>query len=343
MTSASGDASGQNRANPVVIRGVQNPEDFAVIPGTEWVVTAAKSGAIFEEARSFFVNLRTHEVRPAYPENCVFDLDHERFGEISPPEAVHFHGLDVVRGADGVLTLYQVSHPLSSGPRKGAGRESVEIFEIVVGAEGPSLVWRGAVVAPSFVNGNEVCALPEGGFALTNFALGAMFSLVAAKGSSGHILEWRDRDSGWRIVEGTDVNAPNGAAISPDEAYYFIASWATQQVHRVSRENPHGDRVTIDTGILNDNITWTPDGRLLVAGPATSADYVFECMAKGTKPQASFRAIKFDPVTMETQILVEDQIPDFFATTAVQISEREVWVSGHPGDRLLVYELPASR
>ena len=69
-----------------------------------------------KEARSFFVNVRTHALRPAYPENCVFDLDRERFGDIQPPEAIHFHGLDVVRDSSGTLVLYQVNHVLKAGP-----------------------------------------------------------------------------------------------------------------------------------------------------------------------------------------------------------------------------------
>jgi hypothetical protein len=329
---------GSGKFEKTIVEGLQNPEDICRIPGTDWVVTSAMSGPLFEEAKSSFVNMRTHEVRSAYPDNCVFDLDRERFGEIEPPEAVYFHGLDVVKSADGVITLYQVNHPLNHGPRKGAGRESVEVFEIRLGAEGPTLVWRGAVVAPSFVRGNEVVGLPQGGFAITNFALGGLIALAASGGTSGHVLEWPDRTSGWRIVEGTDVNAPNGLAVSPDGAYYFIASSGTQQFHRISRRDPHGDRVSIDTKILNDNVTWTHDGALLLGGPDLQLDYHIACTMKGTHPEAPFRCIRVDPDTMRMQTLIEDQVEGVLPTVALQLSDTEIWVSYFPGSRILIYQ-----
>ena len=256
----------------MAVDGLANPEDLATIPGTDWIITsaapnehAAPSEPI-KKTRSFFVNTRTHEARPAYPDNCTFDLDRERFGDIAPPEAVKFHGLDVIKAEDGTLTLYQVNHALNVGPAAHTvGRESIEVFQIAVTPHGPSLRWRGAIPVPSWVVGNDCCALPEGGVAVTNTSFGGMegFPMMAAGKSSGQVLEWHDRKQGWSVVEGTDVNGPNGIAISSQGKYYFICSTATKQLHRISRSNPHGDRMTSDIGTLADNVTWTPDRQLL--------------------------------------------------------------------------------
>jgi hypothetical protein len=326
------------------IGGLQNPEDLAIISGSEWVITSAMSEPNVGEAQSSFINMRTHEVRPAYPVNCEFELDVARFGDVSPPDAIQFHGLDVVLNENGTHTLYQVNHPLWSGSAsdKGVGRESVEVFEIDLKPNGPSLRWIGGVVSPSYVFGNEVCGLPEGGFALTNICSGGPteFSSIASGGISGHVLEWHDRDTGWRVVEGTDVNAPNGIAISLDGEFYFIASWASMEFHRISRTDPHGSRKTVFTGALLDNITWTPDGSLLVAGQLSNAIDVMNKVTSGhNKLVCPFQAIKIHPETLEVTTLFTANPGDRTASTVLQVNDHEVWTSAGVTDEVLVYKL----
>src|SRR5882762_2429431 len=176
-------SEGLRSPTSVAVAGLANPEDLAIIPGTDWIITSAAPSEQIKSARTFFVNIRTHEARPAYPDNCAFDLDHERFGDIAPPQAIKFHGLDVVKAADGTITLYQVNHALNVGAAGHAmGRESIEVFQIVMTPLGPSLRWRGAIPVPSWVVGNDCCGLAEGGVAGTNTSFGGMegFPMMAA-------------------------------------------------------------------------------------------------------------------------------------------------------------------
>jgi hypothetical protein len=326
----------------VAVDGLANPEDLAIIPGTDWIVTSAAPSEQIKKARSFFVNIRTHEVRPAYPDNCAFDLDRERFGDIAAPEAIKFHGLDVVKAADGTIMLYQVNHALNVGPAGHAmGRESIEVFQIAMTPQGPSLRWRGAIPVPSWVIGNDCCGLPEGGVAVTNTTFGGMegFPMMAAGKTSGQVLEWHDRKQGWSVVEGTDVNAPNGIAISSQGKYYFICSTATKQLHRISRSHPHADRMTIDIGTLADNVTWTPDRQLLVAGHVAELSTLMQSVHAG-KLGGTFRATKVDPITMNAKVLLEATVSDCIVSTVLQTGENEIWV-GDIGleNKLLVYHL----
>ncbi len=271
----------------VAVDGLANPEDLAIIPGTDWIITSAAPSERIKKARSFFVNTRTYEARPAYPENCTFELDRERFGDIAPPEAVKFHGLDVIKAEDGTITLYQVNHALNVEPAGHTiGRESIEAFQIAMTPHGPSLRWRG-----------------------------------------------------WSVVEGTDVNAPNGIAISSQGKYYFICSTATKQLHRISRSNPHGDRRTIDVGTLVDNITWTPDRQLLVAGHVADLSTLMQSVHAG-KLGGVFRATKVDPITMKTKVLLEANVSDCIVSTTLQTGENEIWL-GDIGleNKLLVYHI----
>jgi hypothetical protein len=325
----------------VAVDGLANPEDIAIIPGSDWIVTSGSAGGQIKEAQSFFVNIRTHEVRPAYPKNCAFDLDRDRFGDIAPPQAIRFHGLDVAKTADGAITLYQVNHVVSTEPGHSVGRESIEVLQIDMMAHGPSLRWRGAIPLPSWVVGNDCCALPEGGVAVTNTAFGGFegFPMMLAGKSSGQVLEWHDRKRGWSVVEGTDLNAPNGIAVSVDGKYFFICSWATKQFHRISRAEPHTDRTTINIGALADNVTWTPDGHLLVAGQMDELASLMKSAQAGTFGGA-FRATKVEPSTMKATILLEGNLSGCIVSTALEAREGEIWL-GDIGleNKLLFYQL----
>jgi hypothetical protein len=326
------------------ISGLDNPEDIVAIPGCDWAIASGLWGPTCPRPRSFFINISTHEIRPAWPDNCVLDPDRTRFGDVAPPAAWSFHGLDVIaRGS--VVELYQVNH----APRGGGaeGRESVEVFEIDLGRDGPSLRWRGAVLGPAWLNGNDLAALPEGGFAVTNFCYPGpeAFGMGRAGGVCGNVLEWRNADEGWSIVPGSDLNYPKGIARAPAGDAYFVAAWGLKTLVRVPLGGPPGARTELPTAGLIDNITWTPDGAMLLCVQQIEREELWWRVAAGEGLGACpFQAVRVDPVTLEATILLADDRPDFFATTALQVSEREVWVSSAHGQRILVYDLhePAS-
>lgn len=321
------------------IVGVENAEDIVAIPGSEWVITGAMSIEATPRPRMFFINTRTHEMRPAWPDDCALDLDRERFGEVEPPGAYSFHGLDVIRRGS-IIEVYQVNHAPEhvSG---GGGRESVEVFEIDLMADGPKLRWRGAVPGPSWLNGNDLCALPEGGFAVTNFSYPGPESMQmgASGGICGNVLEWRNRDEGWTIVPGTDLNFPNGIALAPGGDAYFVASWGLKKLVRVPRRGASVSRAEVPLGGLIDNITWTPDGAMLCCLQIEEVTDLFAKVASPGTLESAFQAARVDPVTLETKILLAEMVPDFFATTVLQIGEGEIWASSAMGNRILVFDL----
>lgn len=302
------------------------------------------SGRGYDQAESFFINIDTREVRPAYPKNCVIDPDAQTYGEAEPPEHFQFHGLDVGVDASGRVMYYQVNHRLESGPNAGRGRESIEVFVIDLDDSGvPSLRWIGGILTPSYIWGNEVCVLPDG-VGLTNFCNGGHdgFDVVSTGDICGQVLEWHRRSDGWQIVEGTDVNALNGIAVSPDGRYYFVASWATGHLHRISREDPHGDRASVDLGALLDNITWTPEGTLLAAGQAANAKVLMDDFAAGVAEMvAPIWAIEVDPDTLETRVLVRANPGDRLATTILKVDETHLWSGSSASSEILVYEVTA--
>ena len=323
------------------IKGLTTPEDLAVIPGTDWIITSAAPTPMIKTARTFFVNVRTRQVRPAYPDNFTAEIDRDKYGDMAPPEMINFHGLDIIKAADGTITLYQINHKAHLSPTEAGGREAIEVFTIRMTPAGPTLQWRGAIPLPSWAMANDCCALPEGGVAVTNIAFGGTesFPAMITGRSSGNVIEWHDRRQGWSVIEGTDINAPNGIAVSPNGEHLFICSSAKKQLHRISRKNPHGDRAVVDLGALPDNVTWTPDGQLLIAASVAEMPEFFAAAAAG-KLSAPLRALKVDPVTLKVQTVIEDNPGNCVISTVLQVNRNEIWAGGLGiEDRLLAYQV----
>ena len=327
------------RLSRVAVDGLANSEDLALIPGSDWIITSGGPGAKGRQARTFFVNTRTREVRSAYPNNCTYTLDRETFGDIAPPEAIRFHGLDVGKEKTGEIVLYQINHRVPGESGHTLGRESIEAFHIELGPHGPSLQWRGAILLPSWTFANDCCVLPEGGVAFTSTTFGGVegFPMMLSGKSSGQVLEWHDRAGGWSIVEGTDLNAPNGIAVSSNGDYFFICSWAAKKFHRISRRNPHGDRTTIEVGALADNVTWTPDGALLIAGQLSDMSSLMHQNQTGNF-DVGFRALRVDPLTMKSAVLLEANPGGCMISTAQLTPQGDIWL-GDVGleNQLLLY------
>ena len=112
------------------------------------------------------------------------------------------HGLYLKAGRRSTHTLYAVHH---------GGRESIEVFTFDAGTTPPAVTWVGCVVAPDPIGLNAVVALPDGGFAATNFdprpPSGAPAPGVSAKVLSGdwngEVWEWHPK-TGWAKVPGSE-------------------------------------------------------------------------------------------------------------------------------------------
>jgi hypothetical protein len=199
------------------------------------------------------------------------------------------------------------------------------VFAVNATGDDPTFEWVGCIPAPQGVRLNSVAALPRDGLAATNFDF-----------PTGEVWEWRS-DAGWAKVPGSETPAPNGIVASPDGRRLFIGGWGTQSLIRLSRgQTPHV-RDEVDVGFYPDNVRWSPDGSLLVAGQsATSPAAVFDCMLKGSCSGLSTRVAKVDPWELTVRDLVSYPSNDhlIMGTVAVSVGN-EIWVGGIGGcDRI---------
>jgi sugar lactone lactonase YvrE len=304
-----------------LIRGPVNAEDLVVLAGTRWVVASGMRGPSSGHGRLYPLDVVEGTCHELFPARASYTLDEARFGPLVELDPIHFepHGLDATVRPDGVGEVYVVNH---------GWRESIEVFEVDLDGAVPSLTWIGGATMPAGTVGNDVAAVPGGGF-LTGDRTGGLAenrSKIASGEATGKVVEW-SADDGWQEIPGNDISSSNGVAVSADGAWAYVAGWASRRIKKVARSGGPRARV-VAADFMVDNLTWTRSGHLLAAGVYdTTMDQFLDAYLGGT-PDVRFpsRVVRVDPDTLEMVVVVEYG-PEIFgaATTGLEVGD-EIWV-----------------
>lgn len=300
------------------IWGPVNAEDLCPVPGTDWVLTSGMQGPTAPEGRLYAVDRRDLSCTEIYPYSA-------RSTAATPLDPAVFepHGIDVGTSADGTPVLLVVDH---------GGGESVARFAIGLDGERPVLAHLESVPMPAGTWGNDVAALPRGGFLVSSTTdisdgLEKGMARMGAGEETGSVVEWSP-DSGWSTLPGSAINSANGVAVTPDGSTVFVAGWRSCCVRRVTRGAGTPEVRTVDVDVMVDNITWTPDGKLLAAGSYGVTMEEFAAAYFGAEPRVAFpsRVLRIDPDTLAVETLVDETDPAAgVATTGLAVGD-EVWV-----------------
>jgi hypothetical protein len=312
------------------------PEDLVAVPGSAWLVASAYGAEgglnLIDTKAASSARLFPSATAKERPDTKTYDscpgplqgADREKF---------RTHGLYLKAGRN-VHTLYVVHH---------GNRESVEVFELDARPKQPIATWIGCAVAPDPIGLNAVVALPEGGFAASNFdprppagARGGFTPALLEGRTNGELWEWHT-GRGWTKVPGSEAAGANGLEISKDGKWYYVAEWGNRSFMRLSRGETPAKRDEIPLGFRVDNVRWAPDGSLFVAGQG-GADAGRGRGAGGTPPVITSVVGKVDPKTMKYREIINYPTSEAvsFATVAVQVGN-ELWVGSSRGDRIAVY------
>ncbi len=333
-----------------------NPEDVGFLPGRSWLIVsemAPNEGAADEDDAPptrgglTAIRLLDLEIISLYPGDLELEasgreeLQAEGEGVTDwgdgacpgPPDPMIFepHGIDVGHGPDGRPALAVVNH---------GGREAVEFFEIGSGRV-PTLTWRGCVPMPHDVMSNDVAFLPGGGFVVTNFmpsfdnvGPGAVWSLLkmSVGAQTGSVLKW---EPGGELaeIENSAGSAPNGVAASADGSEIFVAEWGRGTVYRLRLDgegSPRRDEVAVDHN--PDNLTWTRDGRLLVAGQHGGIMTSLGCSSiREGGCDLGYSVYLLEPVGFEATKLIEGRGA---VSVALEVGD-ELFVGSFVGDQIM--------
>lgn len=317
----------------------QNPEDMVALPDGKYVIVSEYGDQTGERPGTLALLDLATETRhllysggsgsqpgPWGAEDCREPAD----GAFAP------HGIHVSRRAGGQLQLLAVQH---------TGRESVEMFEVIKSDERWALAWRGCVIAPEGSMINDVVGTPDDGFLVTHMmpnggGMAAMFaeylksSMLGVK--SGYVLAWRP-DEGFSQLISSEGTVPNGIEIAADGVTVFVNYSAGGEVRRINRLTDEIEASNPNLPPL-DNASWTPDGRLLVAGSTGSMLGGMACtnLEAGSCP-APFAIIAIDPDTLESEVIYEGGpgTPGGGGTVGLLVSDGSLLIGTFAGDRIV--------
>ncbi len=186
-------------------------------------------------------------------------------------------------------------------------------------------------------NINDVAYTPTG------FVFTKMMSANALKGSlgiatgseTGQLFVWNE-DGGFAAVNGTGGVGPNGVASAADGGRFYMSEWGESRVVAFA---PDGS-ARAESGPLGfspDNLTWAPDGSLLVAGQIASpieATACFEIPA-GTTCGLGTGVARLDPATLEiTPVLIHHPATVAGGASVALEHGGKIWIGTFGGDRL---------
>jgi hypothetical protein len=244
------------------ICGVPTPEDLVQVPGTKWIIGSGLAdlknpipfsgnlSLIDSKSRSAtMIDINPSDVARAPYSDCA-----------APPDSARFsaHGLDIQPSVGGTFTLFVVGH---------GAREAIEVFEIDAKPNIPKVSWIGCVRGAPGAFNNAVVGLPDGRIIVTDFLHGgAGFQDLYAGRVTGAVYAWAPGGV-FEKLPGTDLSGPNGLVVSADQKYIFVADSGKASVLRFELAATEKTPTLIDPGLRTDNIRWSPDGLLLLAGP----------------------------------------------------------------------------
>ena len=243
------------------------------------------------------------------------------------------HGIDLSR--DG-KTLYVVDH---------GGDETVEVFD--VGSDGdaaPPLTHRLSVEVPEDLDAhlNDVAATPTGFVATKMFPRSQTWGMVKMifRSDTGHLVAWDAAGDRWKVIENSHGLAPNGLAASADGRRIIFSEWGRSRLISVNTDGT--DRKASDSlGFSPDNISWTRNGQLLVAGQYATPLETVGCLSadSGTTCALGSGVARVDPDTLEIEhVLRHDPATVVGAASVALEHDDRIWVGTFLGNRIVWFK-----
>ncbi len=309
----------------------RNPEDIAALPSGDWLLVSQMAGPDGKPAGSIAAyEPASGRVEVLFPVGAFYDPGDWGDPLCPRPSAAHFapHGIDLATRADGSLQLLVVNHGV---------QDSVEFFAVEQSEVGLSLFWRGCATAPSNTSFNDVVARDDGGFWVTQMLpkyrqWWALLRATLFGSNTGKVYRWTP-GSGYVAEPGSDMPLPNGIVKAPGEDALYVASTLGNDVRRLDLVR---GEVTARAAIEEpDNLSWSADGRLLVASHTDSWLEMIHCrgLASGGCG-AAFEIVTLDPKSMAQFVtLAHRGAPMGGVSVAVQVRD-SLYLGAVAGDRI---------
>ncbi|MES2625185.1 MAG: SMP-30/gluconolactonase/LRE family protein [Pseudomonadota bacterium] len=303
-----------------IVCGTRAPEDFELTPNGNFLIVA-KFGQVVDQALDLFdLKAKTFSALAMSAEKKAGWGSAECTDYIGLQSGAH--GLSLSQRTSGEWQLYVVNHNV---------RESIEMYELQPDGASYKLLWRGCVLAEKAYN--DVAALPDGGFVATRpQAIMTEGQDLFAGAPSGNIARWNATD-GEQVLPGSEYGYPNGVLVSKDGRYAYVSGWTTRDFHQYDLVAMKEVKKAAFT-FMPDNLTWTPDGKILAAGINGVSG---NCPSSSQNPCIQGMIVaEVDPATLAVTAVFNNEGKALINGTSVAIEvDDSVYVGSFQGDRLV--------
>jgi hypothetical protein len=185
---------------------------------------------------------------------------------------------------------------------------------------------------------NDVAILPDGGFVGTYpTGLGSSGGNSGAFNGAvtGYVAHWAP-GKGESEITGTRVAYPNGVVVSADGREMYLNVFAAREVRKYALNGDSAkESGSVKVEFMPDNLTWTKEGRLLVAGVKG---------ARGDCPEGSgrpciqgFGVAEIDPARMRARTIFDSATQDPLisgVSVAFEVGD-VIYLGAFQGDRIV--------
>ncbi len=190
---------------------------------------------------------------------------------------------------------------------------------------------------PEGTSANDVALGPDGAILASNFAPSLESTLAGIKllfgRPTGDVMIWQ-RGHGWQTVPGTAASGANGVAFSPDGETIFFAETGGGRIVRMARDGSR--RIDVEVEGMPDNLSWTSEGQLLLAGHESALGFV--ACRSAAACRSPWRVDEIDPATMKVrEVFIHDGSVVGAVATAQAAGDR-IYLGAVFGDRIGVLE-----
>ena len=219
-------------------------------------------------------------------------------------------------------------------------REAIEEFAIGADATGLTLTWQSCTPLPEDASANDVVALADGGFAATKMVERPQWKGIAKLLlglNTGALLRYSPAMRAWETVPNSEGQAPNGVEVDRDGTF-FVAEWGGHRILRIEPDGSHREVISLD--FSPDNLAWSADGRLLVAGQRARAIDVPGCAAieEGACALPS-AVVAIDPTSLKVYPLVDEDPATIVGAASIAVElDGNLWIGSCAGNRLVKRE-----
>jgi hypothetical protein len=314
-----------------------NIEDMIATPDNRWVIASGMAVGQQQPGALYVVNSGSRAINRAYPNTTTSTAPVAGKACKEPSSVLAPHGLALAQ-ANGKPRLYVVNH---------GGRESIEVFSVDLSdpQAGPKIAWFDCILLPPNTMANSVAAANDGslfvtasGDALAQGRPSPAPSVKTAIPPSG-VLAW-GRQEGWRVIPSDAVGLSNGILLSADNRFIYVADWLKQAVLELNVKDAKSNR-TAQVAFMPDNLRWSKDGSIWVAGQHAAMEAVMNCyLSEKTACDIDSAVARIEPRTMTTTC--SQAFPatsDFSAGTVATPVGNEVWIGSFRAHAIAVKQL----